>query len=126
MITNFEEITQDLSDKDLVLLPIMINGLKSHTEKNPIKAPEIVKSVNDFLKTTTKNGKPPKFSEPKLRKFVNHIRKNALLPLCATPAGYFVTENKEMLASQVRSLYERGNSINSSADGLSSILKKWN
>lgn len=119
MITNFEEITLELSEKDLELLPLLKNGFLAHTEKNPIKAPEIVRLMNEYFKNS---GRKPSFSEPKLRKFVNHFRRNSILPLCATPEGYFVTQSVEILKSQIKSLDERSNSIKSCADGMRKFL----
>ena len=38
MITNFEQITAELNDKELEMLPLVIAGFKRYTKDNPIKA----------------------------------------------------------------------------------------
>lgn len=119
MITNFEEHTSDLSETELEMLPFLIQGFKKHDESDPIKAPVIVKLINQFF---AKNKSPFKMTEVKLRKFVNHIRSNSLLPLIATSDGYFVTGNKEIIKSQIISLKQRAFSINTCAGGLETFL----
>lgn len=119
MITNFEEVTQELNKQELEILPLVIQGFKRYNEKNPIKSDIIILRMNEFLKS--KNYKI-KITGPRLRKFVNHIRTNSMLPLIATSNGYFVTENKEIIASQISSLIERANSIDRCAQGLKEFL----
>lgn len=112
-VTNFENITQELTEKELKLIPILIRCFASHTKDNPIKAPEIVNKMN-------KAGY--KMSEPRLRKCCNYIRSNAMLPLIATSDGYYCSYDKEIIKSQMQSLYERANSIKNCADGLARFL----
>ena len=119
MIKNFEEHTAELNELELLLIPNLINGFKNRTKQNPIKAPDIVKAMNVFI--TNKNIKL-KFSEPRLRKCVNHIRKNGLIPLIATSSGYYVSNDKEEILAQIESLTQRANSILLCADGLNKFL----
>ena len=117
--TNFEEITQELNKDELAILNLVIQGFKGYTKDNPIKADLIILRMNDFLKN--KNYKI-RLNGPRLRKFVNHIRTNSLLPLIATSKGYFVTEDKELILNQIKSLMERANSIEGCAQGLKEFL----
>jgi len=121
MITNFETITHELIDKEKEILPFLIKGFKTHTQTNPIKAPVIVNQMNKFLLA---NGYEIKLTEPRLRKMVNYIRVNSLLPLIATSDGYFITNEKEILLSQIKSLNERASSIKDCANGLLKFLPK--
>ena len=119
MLTNFEEITVELTEDELKVLPFLLAGLKARTEHNPIKAPEIVKNLNAFL---VQQGIPVKITEARLRKMCNYIRSNAIIPLIATSKGYFVSYDSEWIRSQVKSLQERARSILVCADGLERIL----
>ena len=111
MITNFENVTFDLTEIESKLLPLIIAGFKKYTKQNPIKEPDIVKRFNE------KNYEY-KLSGVRLRKLVNYIRSNGLLPLIATSKGYYVSYEKEEILSQIKSLRERASSINKCADGL--------
>jgi hypothetical protein len=113
MITNFEQITSELTEDEMKLLPILINGFKKHSKPNPIKAPDIVKGMKLY----------GKFTEVRLRKMVNHIRVNSLLPLIATSSGYYISDDSEEIKLQVKSLWERAKSIKDAADGLVIFIK---
>lgn len=113
MITNFEQITTELNEEEMKLLPILINGFRTHSKQNPIKAPDIVNAMKKF----------GKMSEVRLRKMVNHIRVNSLLPLIATSSGYFITEDQEEIRNQIKSLNERAKSIKDASDGLLIFIK---
>lgn len=119
MIKSFEEHTSDLSETELKIIPFLIEGFKKHDETDPIKAPVIVKKMNEFF---VKNKSPFKMTEVKLRKCVNHIRSNSLLPLIATSDGYYITSDKEIIKSQIISLQQRAFSINTCAGGLEKFL----
>ena len=117
MIKTFEKFTFELTDKEKEILPVLINGFKFYNKNNPIKEPEIVRKFNE------RNGNL-KLSGVRLRKLVNHIRLNSLLPLIATSKGYFVCYDKDVLDSQIKSLQQRANSINACADGLKKLLSQ--
>ena len=120
MITNFEDITHELSEEEMKIIPILLRGFKSHTEKEPIKAPEIVKAMNHHISYMELNFK---MTDARLRKCVNYIRCKGLLPLIATSNGYYVSYDREVIESQIRSLTERANSIRRCADGMQKFLK---
>lgn len=124
MVTNFEEITEDLSQKELEYLQDVQEGIISATQLRaaPIKQDELITLINNYL--ILKHGifcclllKPVR-----LRKYVNYIRKNSLLPLIATSNGYFLSEDNEIIQSQIKSLNERAKSIRDAAKGLQNYL----
>lgn len=115
MITNFETTTHELTDKELSLVPLIIGGLKTKNKDNPIKEPEIVAKMKIA---------GYKLSGERLRKIVNYIRTNGLLPIIATSKGYYVSYDREEIEKQVKSLKQRSNSILSSANGLQKFLIK--
>lgn len=129
MVTNFEEITKPLTADEQRLLPYLINGLANHKESDPIKEPEIVESMNVFMigrPEFQKPGSPGKLSckmtGARLRKMVNHIRCNGLLPVIATPKGYYVSHNPEVIQKQIQSMRDRANGILAAAAGLETLL----
>lgn len=121
MITNFEEITADLTAEEKKLLPILINGFKFHDKSDPIKEPAIVKLINDQRE---KYHLTKKFSGARFRKLCNLIRTKSILPLIATSNGYYVSSDPEEIRKQIQSLTERAESILSSANGLKNFIKQ--
>ncbi len=119
MLTNFEEHTEDLNEKELSIIPALIKGFSTHGKENPIKAQKIVEQMNIYLSSHSID---LKMSEPRLRKCCNYIRSHGLLPLIATSDGYFVSHDKEVILSQIQSLKERAGSIMACADGLEKFI----
>jgi len=119
-ITNFEDITYELNDEEIKIVPILMHGFKNKTKSNPIKAPEIVVKCNEYLSQTNIK---VKLTEPRLRKLVNYIRTNSLLPLIATSSGYYVSNERMEIINQIESLEQRANSIARCALGLKHFLK---
>lgn len=119
MITNFEEITSELNELELTLVPVIVEGFKARTDKNPIKAPEIIKTMNVYL---VKKNIKLKMTGPRLRKFCNYIRRNSIIPLIATSKGYYVSYEKDIVMSQIESLNQRASSIESCARGMDKFL----
>lgn len=117
MIINFEEITQELNDEELKIIPLLIEGFKNHSEKNPIKEPKLCQVLNSVL-----NGRV-RMTGARLRKCVNYIRSNGLLPLIATSNGYFVSYDKEVIGRQIKSLEQRARSIMSCSQGLKKFVE---
>lgn len=123
MITNFEEHTEDLTEKELEYLSDIQEGIiKALSGPIPRKQNELILLINNFL--FEKHGlfvcvilKPVR-----LRKYVNYIRKNSLLPIMATSNGYFLSEDNNMIQSQIKSLNERAKSIRDAAEGLQNYL----
>lgn len=118
MITNFDLITEPLTEEEKKLIPILIRGLKLRTKDNPITGAEIVKTLNE--KANFFGIK--KFTEPRLRKLTNIIRSSGMLPIIATSNGYYVSYDKEEIENQIKSLEERAEAILNSARGLKKYL----
>jgi hypothetical protein len=111
MIINFEEITTELTEVEKAILPQLIIGFKNYSKDNPIKEPLIVSRFNSRSNNV-------KLTGVRLRKLVNYIRTNGLLPLIATSKGYYVSYEKEEIQAQIKSLKQRASSIENCADGL--------
>jgi hypothetical protein len=119
MLKGFEQETDELNAEEMAYIPALIEGFKNHGEDDPIKAPEIVVAMNQYL---VSKGASIRMTEPRLRKMVHHIRSCGLLPLMATSKGYFVSYNMEVIKNQVESLKQRANSIRTSAEGLEKFI----
>jgi hypothetical protein len=118
MIKNFEEITKEMTEGEKKLVPVIIKGLSTKTKANPITGADIVSAINS---QKDKYG-IKLFSEPRLRKIVNFIRTEGILPVMATSNGYYVTKDRAELESQIESLTQRAEAIMSSANGLKKFL----
>jgi len=114
MITNFNEITTELNEIEKSILPLIIRGFSNYSKDNPIKEPDIVRRFNERSEI--------KINGVRLRRLVNHIRINALLPLIATSKGYYVSYDIKEIESQVNSLKQRAKSIENCAEGLNKFL----
>lgn len=119
MITNFEEITSELTDLELTLIPVIVKGFKARTDENPIKAEEIIKTMNIYL---VKKGIKLKMTGSRLRKSCNYIRRNSIIPLIATSKGYYVPYKHDIVMAQIESLNQRASSIESCARGMSKFI----
>lgn len=121
MVTNFEEITRDLNERDMLFEPFVCAVIRGCVEeRNAKKGSEIVSMVN-YKVATEYDPKEATFNEVRLRKFVNYYRTNGLMPVCSTAKGYFISFENKILQSQIKSLTERANSIMIGAKG----LQKW-
>jgi len=120
MVTNFESITYELNEDELKHVNGLVLALKLRTKESAIKAPEIVKSMNIFAERHNLC----KMTEARLRKCINFIRSNSLLPVIGTSIGYYCSYDEKELSDQIKSLTERANSIFDCVRGLDKILKE--
>jgi hypothetical protein len=121
MITNFEAITSPLTEDELKLIPYLVDGLKKRDKNNAIKGEEICSRLQDFKKNIGISEKP-KLTDSRLRKMVNYIRVNGLLPVGATSNGYFCITDRLEIERQVKSLKQRAEAINAAADALNKFI----
>lgn len=115
MIQTFEHITQPLTSDEYKLVNVLVRGFRHRTKENPIKAPEIINSIN---RDYAKYGLTKKLTEPRLRKLVNYIRSNGILPLIATSSGYYCSINRDEINAQINSMKQRADAIINAANGL--------
>jgi hypothetical protein len=116
MIINFEELTHELTKKELGLLPYLCSILLDTDEERPFDDT----SIRSALNRIEFNGKPIVGS--RLRKMIHCIRVNRILPVIGTKRGYFVSWNKEVLEKQITSLEQRARSIQEVADAMQGFL----
>ncbi|MFZ1786728.1 MAG: hypothetical protein WAT92_00390 [Saprospiraceae bacterium] len=120
MITNFESITYELTEDEMKHVNGLILALKLRTKETAIKSPEIVKSMNIFAERHN----ICRMTDARLRKCINYIRSNSILPVIATSRGYYVSYDIKELSDQIKSLTERANSILDCVFGLNKILNR--
>lgn len=118
MITNFEEITHELTEKELLIVPYVVIELSKYTKSNPVKSFLVVERFNVSIESLNIEKLTPR----RLRKICNYIRCNGLLPLIATSNGYYVSNDEGEIKKQIKSLIERSNSIRECASGLTKFL----
>lgn len=123
MVTNFEKITEDLTDDEKSIQSFVETALrKCVDEKNAMKGKNLVEIINHRI-ASEYDPKAAKMTEVKLRKFVNYLRSNGFMPICATSKGYFISFENKVLQLQVQSLKERMSAMGSAANGLSKWIK---
>lgn len=121
MITNFEGITSPLTEDEMKIIPYLVDGLKRRSKANPIKGEDICNRLQEFKKNIGVSEKP-KLTDSRLRKMINYIRINGLLPVGATSNGYFCITDRLEIEKQVKSLKQRAEAINAAAEALNKYL----
>lgn len=104
MIQGFDNETAPLNEYETgVLLPLLIRGLRVKVGRNSaITNKYIVSSLRGSCK----------INEAMVRKIINHIRTNDLIPaLIATSDGYFIAETEQELREYEDSLKGREDAI---------------
>src|SRR5574344_1968388 len=104
MIKGLDNETAPLTGYETgVLLPQLISGLKTKQGRRSAV-------TNKHIVAALKPGY--KISEARVRKIINHIRTNDLIPgLIATSDGYFIAETEEELVGYEESLKGREDAI---------------
>lgn len=104
MITGFEKHTARLTDDEMKLVRGFTIALERRVgKKNAVTSSYIIKEYK-------KQG--VKISGPRVRKIINYIRMNNLVPgLIASSQGYYVTDDPEELKGYIESLEGRLSSI---------------
>lgn len=104
MIKGLDNETAPLTGYETgVLLPQLISGLKTKQGRRSAV-------TNKHIVAALKPGY--KISEARVRKMINHIRTNDLIPgLIATSDGYFIAETEEELVGYEESLKGREDAI---------------
>jgi hypothetical protein len=118
MITNFEQITANLTPEEYILTMFIMQTLIKLKKDKPMKSIQIVNLINNKFFV----GESVKFTGVKLRKYCNYIRSKSLLPIIATSNGYYVSYDKNEIALQIESLEQRSEAILNSVNGLKFYL----
>jgi hypothetical protein len=107
-----------LNAEEEKLMPIITKVFLRTNKNKPIYSKELVQGIIERkIKLDIK-----RFSEARLRKIVNHMRVNAILPIISTSNGYYLSYEPEDILMMIRSLMSRANAITAAADGMMNIL----
>jgi reverse gyrase len=106
MIPGFEELTDELSEAEIVVAHRIVFAFKARGEDKPITSTEIIRKMK---------AKGYSIDGPRLRKIIQYIRTKQLLKWlgAAGSNGYEWTTNPEKIKKYTESLYKRENSIRS-------------
>src|SRR5574339_160813 len=117
MIENFEEITDDLTNKEKELIPGFVSSFKKRIGKeNAITAAQIIAAY--YSQGITITG-------PRVRAIIHYLRDGWLIPgLLATSNGYYVSNDPEEIESYIRSLGQREASIRTIRIRMEEFLKQ--
>lgn len=111
-IITFEEQTHELTEKELELLPYVVNILSETKGKHKTIKNEIL-SIMACGQHRIEKGldKPLKLYPARLRKIIHYIRVSNLIPvLCASSNGYYIGVTEDEIENFIQSLQERENS----------------
>jgi len=117
MINGFEEQTHDLTEDEMKVIPILVKGFKTLVGKEKaMTAGQIGDQIKEYHGTTV--------SGPRLRKMVNYIRINHMVPLLvASSKGYYVSDDQQEMLDYIQSLKDRAGAIQEVADSLTKQFK---
>ena|ERR1700739_2667173 len=124
MVVTFEEYTADLTQDELSYENLIKDAI-SFALKNGVelKSGALEDSINMELHL---QGYNYHLSDTRLRKFVNHLRSTAQLPIIATSKGYKLSEEDKDIDLQILSGEQRARSILYSCEGLRRYKQKKN
>lgn len=118
MINGFEKQTEKLTDYEKeVLLPVMVKCLERKVGKE--------NAVTNAYMCVRMNAKGYEIGEARVRKIINHIRTNNLVPrLMASSCGYYVTNDENELKSYIASLKGREDAIRAMRNAVEEQLEE--
>ena len=108
MINGFTEQTETLTEyEEQTLLPQLVRGLRT-------KVGKAMSVTNKAIIDGMKRNLGLSISDARVRKLINHIRNNDLVPcLIATSQGYYIAESEQELKDYEDSLLGREEAIRS-------------
>jgi len=105
MITNFESITVELTEDEQKMVDVVVSRFKQKPGRQNLV-------TNHQILTGLNNAFGLNLSEPRIRKIIQFIRINNILPgLIGVSRGYYYTENIDEIESWIQSMEERERSI---------------
>lgn len=118
MINGFEKFTIELNDDEMKIVRIIVDRFR---QKPGIK--NIV--TNGQMITGLKNHYQIEITEPRIRKVIQYIRLNNLIPgLIATSKGYYSTDDIDELEKWIETMKQRENAIRESRQSIEIFIQQ--
>lgn len=117
MITNFEDITYDITDDEKRVAIYIERLLKS---KNVFFNN---KELSEMIIKASGGDKRYLFKDARIRKIINYLRLTTCPNIIATSKGYKISNDKEELKKYLDSLLERIDAIRSVAESTNNYIK---
>lgn len=108
MITGYEDITRELSHRELNhYIPMLISGFRAKIGKeNIVSTHEIIEKI--YKREQKTNNKAVKLTEPRIRKMAAYIIMNDLVPcLISCRKGFYIATEPQEIDNEIRSLNDR-------------------
>ena len=99
MITNFETITQELTEVQKQQANILASILRTTSKKHQFKNKELAFIM--FIKHDIK------CNAIQVRKMINHIRSSGTLPVIGTSKGYYISFDQDDIKKAIQGQEER-------------------
>jgi hypothetical protein len=117
--------TKRLTTDERLLIPYLEKILLRTNKENPKFNDEIIKELNLIVdKIKDMNIDISRVSGIRLRKMINYMRCNSLLPIISNSKGYYVSYNIEDIGEMIVSLTWRAEAIEAAATGLREIINQ--
>lgn len=104
-----------LNNEEVVIIPDLVKILLKSNREKPILCSQITTWLINNKDYYNLNYKP---NSSHIRKLINFIRSESILPVMSFNRGYYVSYKTEDIENMVKSLRERAQAISAAADGL--------
>jgi hypothetical protein len=122
---NYKPHTATLTTDEKLLLPYLEKALLRTNKTKPKFNDELTDELNKVVERIKETGIDiPKINGARLRKMINHMRCNSILPIISTSKGYYVSYEIEDMCAMILSLRMRAEAIEAAADGLAYIVQQ--
>lgn len=108
-----------ITAEEKAYIPLIEMVLKNTSRQSAIRSYDLLYMINDLR---YKHEIKEPLTDVRLRKVINYIRTNAMLPIISTSSGYFLSDDPADFYLMIESLRLRAASINAAANGLSQLL----
>jgi len=122
-LVNFEEITQDLNEQEMLYLNDITKYLEKllSDRKFPTKQTDIIEQIN-YLLFSDHGVDSIRITTVRLRKYFNYMRTNGILPIIATSDGCYISHDRTHIEKQILSLEQRARQILRASEGMKRFL----
>ena len=113
-----------LTTDEKILLPYLEKFLLRTNKTKPKFNDELTEELNRVVERIKEETSIDivKVNGIRLRKMINHMRCNSILPIISTSKGYYVSYELEDIGEMIISLNQRAESIEAAASGLRYIV----